>query len=313
MKNLVKKVSLVIALVILLTALLTSCGQTTTTTGPTTVTDQMGRTVNLTTNQPQRIISLSPSNTEILYALGLADRIAGVCNYSDFPAEAANKPSVGAYDKPDFEKLVSLNPDLVLGNIEHEHTIMPQLESKGIPVLGINPKSINGVMDSITLIGKVTGKDKEAAAMVKDLQSRIERVTNKTKNLADSQKPRVFYIIWNDPLWTTGANTFHDELIQMAGGVNIAHNLDGYADISLETVVADNPQIIIAGVGMGTGEDVPFDYAKTEPRLKDTEARVNNQVFSVNMDTASRPGPRLVDALEDFLAIIHPELRDQPN
>lgn len=314
MSNKVNKIIITLALVILLASLFTSCGKpAATTAAPVTITDQMGRTVSLAGNQPQRIISLSPSTTEILYALGLADRIAGVCDYSDYPPEAASKPSIGAYDKPDFETLVSLNPDLVFGGIEHEANVMPQLESQGIPVLGINPKSVSGVLDSITMIGKATGKDKEAAKLVKDLQERITRVTNKTKDLPDSSRPRVFYIIWNDPLWTTGANTFHDELIHMAGGVNIAHNLDGYADISLETVIDANPQIIIAGVGMGDGEDIPFQYVKTEPRLEGTDARKNNQVESIDMNIASRPGPRLIDALEAFLAIIHPELRDQPN
>ena len=290
----------------------TTSVSTTSTITPTVIADQMGRKVTLSTTAPQRIVSLSPSTTEILFALGLNDRIAGVTDYCDYPPEAKLKPSVGDYTAPDMEKLISLNPDLILVTEEQELDVMPQLLSKGFTVIGIKPGSVSEVFDSIVIIGNATGKTKEANDMVKDMKERIQRVTAKTANLPASSRPKVFYIIWQDPLWTVGSNTFHDELISMAGGVNITHDLSGYVDISLETVIKDNPDIIIAGVGMGDGEEAPFTYAQTEPKLADTTARQKGQVYSVDMDIVSRPGPRLVDALEDLLAIIHPELRDQP-
>jgi iron complex transport system substrate-binding protein len=331
----VKKISIICSIIMIISVLLTSCGGTTstststgtttstststtstatptTTPAPVVINDQMGRTVTLTTTTPQRIVSLSPSTTEILFALGLNDRIAGVTNYCNYPPEAKEKPSVGDYTAPNMEKLISLDPDLILVTEEQEDDVLPQLVSKGLTVIGIKPGSVSEVFDSINIIGAATGKTKEANDMVKDLKDRIQRVTAKTANLPESSKPKVFYIIWNDPLWTVGSNTFHDELIAMAGGVNITHDLSGYVDITLETVIAKNPDIIIAGVGMGDGQDAPFTYAKTEPRLADTTARQKGQVYSVNMDIVSRPGPRLVDALEELLAIIHPELKDQP-
>jgi iron complex transport system substrate-binding protein len=310
MKNLLKKICIVCAAAVVFTALFTSCAKApeTTPATPAVITDQLGRTVTLTTTAPQRIISLSPSNTEILFALGLNERIAGVTDYCNYPPEAKNKPSIGAYDTPNLEQLISLNPDLVLATEVHEAKIIPQLESKGIPVIVLKPKSVNEVMASISLVGSATGKNIEAVNLVKDLQERIKKVTEKTNRLSGDMKLRVFYIIWHEPLWTAGSGTMHDELIQMAGGVNIAHDLTWYADISLEAVIEANPGVIIAGVGMGTGEDAPLLYAQTEPRLKDTDALKNNRVYSLDMDIVSRPGPRIVDALEEFLAAIHPEL-----
>jgi iron complex transport system substrate-binding protein len=315
MKSSFKNITLSFLAIVLFAVILTSCdtGIEKTTATTTVITDQLGRTVTLGSTAPQRIVSLSPSNTEILFALGLDERIAGVTDYCNYPPEAKDKPSVGAYDTPNFEQLIALNPDLVLATEEHETDIIPQLESNGITVIGLKPKCVSEVMDSILLIGKVTGKNKEAANLTKDLQERIRRVTNKTENLPDSMKPRVFYIIWHDPLWTVGSGTMHDELISMAGGVNIAHDLTWYANISLEAVIEANPEIIIAGVGMGSGEDAPYQFVLNEPTLKGTDALKNNNISTVDMDIVSRPGPRIVDALEDFLAIIHPELRDQPN
>ena len=168
---------------------------------------------------------------------------------------------------------------------------------------------MNEVLASITLVGKITGQYKEAASLVADMQKRIDAVTDKTDKLTEAQRPRVFYIYWQEPIWTCGEGTFEDKLIEMAGGVNIGHDVNGYASISLETVINANPQIIIAGIGMGTGEDAPFQYVKTEDRLKDTDARVNNRVYSIDMDIIGRAGPRIVDALEEFFSIIHPELQ----
>ena len=126
--------------------------------------------------------------------------------------------------------------------------------------------------------------------------------------MTEAQRPRTFYIIWNDPIWTTGATTFEDSLIEIAGGTNIAHSLNGYASISLEAVLDANPQVMIAGVGMGTGEDVPLQFIQTESRLAGTDARINGKIYSINMDIIARPGPRIVDALEELFGLIHPEL-----
>jgi iron complex transport system substrate-binding protein len=304
-----KKIGLILLIITVFTGLPASCSSSPKSTTPSsiTITDDYNRTVTIV-KYPQRIISLSPANTEILFALGLGSRIVGVSEYSDYPPEAANITSVGSYDKPNIEVIIAQQPDLVLASEEHEAETQ-QLESHGITVVAVNPKTVKDVLATINMIGNITGKGKEAAALTTSIQKRMDKITAKTSKLTDAQKPRVFYIIWHDPIWTTGAGTFHDELIQMAGGVNVAHDLSGYADMSLEAVVAANPQIIIAGVGMGTGESLTLKFVQDDARLSGVDARVNNKVFSANMDIVSRPGPRLADALETFFNLIHPEMK----
>jgi iron complex transport system substrate-binding protein len=274
---------------------------------PFEITDQLGRLVKLD-KIPERIISLAPSNTEILFALGLGDKVVAVTDYCNYPPEAETKPSIGAYDKPSIEEIIAKEPDLVLATEAQSEDIYQQLESRGVTVVALCPKNMDEVLASVTLVGKITGQEEEAASLVADMQKRINAITEKTSKLTDAEKPRVFYIIWQEPIWTAGAETFANALIELAGGVNIAHDLNGYTSISLETVIDANPQVIIAGVGMGTGEDAPLQFVKTDDRLKDIDARVNDRVYSVDMDIVSRPGPRIVDALEQFAKIFHPEL-----
>jgi iron complex transport system substrate-binding protein len=285
------------------------CSSTSSPEGPaaTEVTDQIGRVVHIT-HVPQRIISLAPSNTEILYALGLEDRVIGVTSYDDYPPEVKEKPEVGGFFDPNLETIVAMDPDLILATAIHENEVIPQMEQHGLNVVALDPKSLDEVMEAITLVGKITDAEKEASGLVDDLQARISAITDKTRDLPESQRPRVFYITWHDPLITVGSGNFGDDLIEKAGGTNITHNLEGSPTVTLEEVVQANPQVIIAGIGMGTGEDLPLQFALDETRLKDTDARLNDRVKAVSIDLAGRPGPRIVDGLEQFARIIHPEL-----
>ena len=273
---------------------------------PIEVTDQLGRLVQLG-EVPQRIVSLAPSNTEILFALGLGDKVVGVTGYCDYPPEAQEKPSVGGFSTPNVEEVVALSPDLILATSIHEKSI-PQLEDRGMTVFALNPKTLDEVLESITLVGEISGKDEEASILVAEMRNRIEAITDETDNLPESQRPSVFYVTWHDPLKTAGSGTRHDELIIKAGGINMAGELTGYADISLEAVLEANPQVIIAGVGMGSGEDLTLQFANTEPRLENVDARINNRVYGVNDDITGRPGPRIVEALEQLAKMLHPEL-----
>jgi iron complex transport system substrate-binding protein len=274
---------------------------------PTTIIDQLGRTVALD-KPPLRIISLAPSNTEILYALGLADRVVAVTDYCNYPLEAEAKPTIGGFSTPNIEEIVAFSPDLILATSIHETKIIPQLESKGLAVLALNPKTIDAVLEAILLTGKVAGVEKNAAELVDGMQQRIKAVTDRVAGLTPEQKMRTFYIVWHDPLKTAGSGTLQDELIQKAGGTNIAQELNDYANISLEVVVRDNPEVIIAGVGHGSGQDQTFQYAQTEPRLRDANARRNSRIYAIDSDLSSRPGPRIVEGLEQFAQFIHHEL-----
>ena len=277
---------------------------------PIEVTDQLGRVVKLE-KVPERIISLASGNTEILFALGLGDKVVGVTDFCDYPPEAKEKPSIGGFSTPNIEEVVVLEPDLILAASIHKGEVIPALEGKGLTVFALDPKTIDEILESITLIGEITGKEGEASQLVTEMSNRIKAVTDKTDGLSEAQRPRVFYITWHDPLRTAGGDTWHEELIVKAGGINIAHDLTGYATINLETVIDANPQVIITGAGMGTGVDLPLQFAKTEERLRNVDARINNRVYAVPTDLSGRPGPRIVDALEQFAESIHPELFEE--
>ncbi len=286
-----------------------SCSSTSSTKSnvPLSVTDQLGRLV-VIQKTPQRIVSLAPSNTEILYALGLADRVVGITDYCNYPPEVKEKASIGGFSTPNIEQIVSLAPDLILADSLHESQVIPQLEAKGLTVFTLNPQSLDEVMQAITMVGDITRMDQAAVQLVSQMQHQITSITDKVSNLTETQKPRVFFVVWHDPLMTAGSGTLHDELIRLVGGINIAGNLNGYPDISLETVIAANPEVIIAGVGMGAGADATYQFAITENRLADISARQNNHIYAINSDLVDRTGPRIIIGLQKFAEFIHPEL-----
>lgn len=271
------------------------------------VTDELGRVVKLD-KVPQRIVSLAPSNTEILFALGLGDKVVGDTTYCDYPPEAKDKPKIGGFSTPDIEKVVALNPDLVVAAPIHEKEVIPQLESRGLKVLTLAPETVDDVLKSIELVGDATGTQAAARKLVADMQARIKAISDLVTTLPADARPRVFYVVWQDPLMTAGHDTLQGQLIEMAGGKNMFSDLSGYPTVDLETVLQRQPQVIMAGVGHGSGQDVPLQWAKTEPRLKDTEARQQGKVLEVDANMVSRAGPRIVDGLEDMLRLIHPEL-----
>ncbi|HEX75885.1 MAG TPA: cobalamin-binding protein [Dehalococcoidia bacterium] len=277
---------------------------------PGNIVDDLGRRVNIDT-MPHRIISLAPSNTEILFAIGLSDRVVGVTEYCNYPEGAIAKPKVGGFSTVDIEKVVSLEPDLVLATQRHSKTVIPALEELGVTVLALAPGSLSEAMNNITLIGEIAGQNKQASQLVDDLRTRIEAVADKTQNLAPNQRPRVLYLTWHDPLMTAGTETLVDDIISKAGGQNIAYDISGDKAIDLETVIYRNPQVIIASIGMGTGEDLPWQYVRTEPRLKNTEALLNDRVYKIDGDLVHRPGPRIVEALELMAQFINPELFEE--
>lgn len=274
---------------------------------PIEITDQIGRIVTFD-KVPERIISLAPSNTEILFALGLGDKVVGVSDYCDYPEEAKEKPKVGGYSTSDIERIVALEPDLILIEDIHTGEILPALEKLDLTVVTIDPRNLDEVLASFALIGEITGKRDEASQLVDEMAERISAVTDKTNSLSEEQRPRVFYVMWHDPLMTIGTDTRIYELIEKAGGVNIVQDTEGYPTISLEAVINANPQVIIVGSGMGEGADLPFQFASTESRLENVDARINNRVYEINTDLIGRPTPRMIEALEQLAEFIHPDI-----
>jgi iron complex transport system substrate-binding protein len=304
---------------ILSLCILASCTSAVKETTPATttiqVTDQAGRVVTLD-KVPERIISLAPSNTEILFALGLGDKVVGVTQYCNYPPEALDKPKIGGFSATDIdvsiEQIVNINPDLILATETHLTEVIPKLEQllpqTKILVLLTQTESFDDVFNAIEMVGKCTGTENKADQIVSDMQNRINAITSKTDNLAESERPKVLYIVWQDPIFVIGGGTLGNTLIEAAGGTNIFGDEVGSPMVDLETIIDRNPDVMLGSTAVGTGADLPYQLALNEPRLSGVNARLNNQVYGANDDIYGRPGPRLVDALEQLAHILHPEL-----
>ena len=275
---------------------------------PLTVVDDLGRTVQIA-SLPQRIVSLAPSNTEIIYALGLEDRLVGTTDYCDYPEAAKSKPRVATYTTPNLEKVVSVQPDLILAEAIHEKTALPAMEKLGLTVIVTSATSLDTVLNDIKLVGQVNGKSQAAATLVDSLNARIQTVVSKTDTLTPEQRLKVLYVVWHDPIWTMGRETFINDLIWKAGGVNIfADDFEKSRVVSLESIIQKNPQVIIVS-GMGTTGDLIYNNIMKETRLAGVDAMLNDRVYRIsNANLIERPGPRIVDGLEEVAKLLHPEI-----
>ena len=278
---------------------------------PMTVTDDLGRTITLD-KAPERIVSLAPSNTEILFDLGLGDKVVGDTLYCDFPAAALGKAKVGGYSDIDIEMVISLAPDLILAEDIHKAEVIPALERLGFKVYALVPHDLDEIMGTVSTIGRLTGTSDKAKSIVADMQKRIKAITDKTANLPDSRKPRVLYVIWQEPLMSSGSDTPIYEMITKAGGYSIVQNQEGFPTLSLESVIAADPQVVICNVDFSfEGGDAPLVFMQTEPRLKTISALASGKVYGINASLTNRPVPRIIDGFEWMAAMIHPELFPQ--
>ncbi len=268
---------------------------------PVRVKDDFGYEV-VINKTPERIVSLAPSNTEILFALGLGNKIVGVTDYCNYPEEAKKKQKVGGYSTVNIERVLALNPDLVVAAYGNGKETIDILREYGLTVIALNPKNLSDVMRDIELLGKVTGAEENATRLVDMMEHRIDEVKRNASNF--SLRPKVAHVLWHDPIWVSGKNTFIDELISIAGGENAFGDLEGWKIVSIEDFLARNPDIIVvnSGTGMGGGKDILYDWTIRE--LKDVEAVKEGRVYLIDSDIISRPSYRLVYALEELSEII---------
>ncbi|HKX28401.1 MAG TPA: cobalamin-binding protein [Blastocatellia bacterium] len=264
--------------------------------------DGIGRQV-VVKHHPQRIISLAPSVTETLFALGLADRIVGVTTYCDYPEGAKAKEKIGDTLRPDLERILALKPDLVVITTASQlETMMHKLDQLAIPVYVTNPRTVHETVVAIRDLGEVTGAIKEGAEIADAMAARVNQIENLLKS---GPRPRVFYVLQNDPLITAGRNTFINDLINLAGGQSISgEETADYPQFSRETVVARAPEVIVAPSSHGTQlvseADLRRDFATT-PAVQ------LNRIVYVEPDFVDRPGPRLTMGLEQLAKGLHPE------
>ncbi len=266
--------------------------------------DALGREVSLA-KEPVRIVALAPNLTEILYYLGLGDRVAGVADHSSYPPEAQGKSRVGPYVNVCVEKIIGLSPDLVIGTKDgNSRSDVELLEQAGIPVFIVNPRSVQEVIDTVASIGQVCGITVKAATLAAGLQRRFEAVRSAIQYRG---KPLVFLQINIVPVMTVNRTTLHDDVIRLAGGVNMASDDPvTYPRISVEEVIRRGPDVIIIS-SMERG--ARFDEArKAWMQWPSIPAVKNNRVHVIDSDLIDRPSPRIIDGLEALARMIHPEV-----
>lgn len=270
-----------------------------------TLADGLNRTVTLS-GPAQRVVSLAPANTEILFAIGAGAQVVGRDETSDYPAEALVLPTIGGYSGFNLEAIVALHPDLVLAGGINTPELVASLEQLGLTVYFLpNPTTLEEMYTNLETVARLTGHESETAALVESFKVRVAAVDEKILPL--SYVPTVYYELdATEPTkpFTAGPGSFVDLLIARAGGINIGAELhDQWAQISLEQLVVANPVIIILG-DAAYGE-TPEKVAQ-RPGWGTLTAIQTGQVFPIDDNLVSRPGPRLVDGLEAMAKLLHP-------
>lgn len=269
------------------------------------VVDQMGSEV-IVKSAPKRIVSLAPSHTETAFAIGLGDSMVGVSDHCNYPEEALKISKVGGFSKPNIEAVLALNPDLVLAGNKHEEAVK-KLRELNIPVLVLIPESLEDVFEAMVIVGEATGKRKEAEAVIEGLKDRLKKIESRVGAIPEQERVRVYYEVSSDPLMSAGAASLINEVISLAGGINIFSDVaETYPKISEEVLILRDPQFILFPKSHGSIQFEPQKIA-SRPLWDKITAVKENRLFSITTDAISRPGPRLVDAVEELAAIFYPE------
>ncbi len=291
--------ALIVATLILMTvALLLSCKDSSTGKAKKNVyLDDLDREVTIE-KTPERIISVSPACTEILFALGLGDKVVGVTQYCDYPEEAQSKPKIGTFTTPNLEAIVASNPDLVLvtGGVQRE--LISRMEEMGLTLFAVNAPTFERTVEDIRKIGEITGTSQRAEEIARDMESRAARIESEVRRRRESgdKPPRVFYeIFYENNVWTAGSGSVISNLIALAGGINIADaETNDYYEFSVERLISENPEIYFVGSGSMSN---PGDITK-RPGWDRVSAVRNGKVYVINEDLVYRTGPRLIEGLE---------------
>ncbi len=248
--------------------------------------------------EPKRIVSLMPSNTEILFALGAGEQVVGVTDEDNYPEQAGKLPKVGSF-KVNVEKIVSLKPDLVVANSGNEKEVLNQLRNMGIPVLVTDSQTIKEVYETIQLISLATNRAREADILVANMEKKARTIYGKVVNVPENKKAKVWFEL--DPnLFTVGGDTFMNELIERAGGKNVAEGLKGWPKVSPEQVVKWNPDVIFTTYG-------GVEEIKKREGWQSLAAVKENRVYALDPGLLNRPGPRIYQGIEQMAKILYPE------
>lgn len=273
---------------------------------PVTIIDAIDKEVVIEA-EPERIVSLIPSNTEISFALGLGEKVVGVSDFDNYPEEATAKEKIGGMEF-NVEKIISLDPQLVLAHASSAHNSeagLEQLRSAGIQVLVINDaKNLDDVYESITMVGTASGEKEKAEEIVAEMKEKFASIAEKAKSV--EKKKSVYVEVGGAPeLYAAGANTFLQELLELIGAENVITE-EGWPKMDPEAVIERNPDVIITTYGYYT-ENVT-DLVLNRDGWQDVTAIKNNEVYDVHSDKVTRTGPRLVEGVEELAKAVYPEV-----
>jgi iron complex transport system substrate-binding protein len=280
---------------------------------PVSVVDDAGRTV--TINEiPSRIVSLAPSTTEILFGLGLADKVIGLVSYSGYDTYIQdaitnqNITVVGTFNKVNVEIVTGLQPDLIVASGAYQQSLAANFEEQGKTTIILNPTEFSGILSDIRLLGNVTGKGADAIALVNNMQSKVDDIENRTNDLG---KPSVYVEYYMDKggYYSYGAASYVNELISMAGGVNVfAGDNKQYETTDTETLIGLNASIVVISKGvMSQMSGITPDSIKAREGWSTIDALKNDKIFEINESLLTIWGPRIVDGLDALARVIHPE------
>jgi iron complex transport system substrate-binding protein len=272
--------------------------------------DEMGRTVRVP-QQVRRIVSLAPSVTETIYALGLQDLLVGDTDYCDYPPEAQKKPKVGGTINPSIEHIVALKPDLVLvAKSSNRLETVAALERLGIPSFATDPKNVTDVISSTERLSSLLGVAETGAVVAGDLEKRLNDLQQRLSKLP---KRRVLFVVWPEPLISVGKNTFVADALRRAGAASITETEQDWPQISLEQVIHLQPEFLVFAPSHSDQATNPAETLGARPGWQDVEAIKNHRIVIVS-DAVIRPAPRIVSAIEEMARQIHPEaFTEKPN
>ncbi len=276
---------------------------------PVTVKDGADKEVTIE-KKPERIVSLIPSNTEIAYALGLGNEIVGVSDNDNYPEDVNKKEKVGGMEL-NIEKIISLKPDLVLAHASAMGTSkdgLKQLESAGIPVVVVNDASnFEDVYKSIELIGKATGTSDKAAATVKEMKDKLAAIKEKAKAIEEGKRANVWVEVSPAPeIYTAAKGTFMDEMLKVIGAKNAVSDKKGWVQFTEEEAVKLNPDVIVTTYGYYVPNAAEQVMSRTA--WQNVPAVKEKKVYDVDSDLVTRPGPRIVEGVEELAKAIYPDV-----
>lgn len=275
------------------------------------ITDRLGRVVTLS-RPPIRIISLSPSATEMIFAVGAGDRLVGVTQYCNYPSDALtiSRVSSGTIEGVNRESILDLKPDVIFFKADHHQSLIDTFDKFGIPMVGVGAESIQEMFQEALDLGRLLETETVAEQLVSQMRSELEAQTRRVASISDDARKRVFYVVWDDPLMTAGPQSFIGELIGIAKGKNIFDDVKlGYPQISSELVVDRDPQVIIRP---SSDDDTNnLDRILDRKGWEGISAIRDKQVRTIDGDQISRCGPRLLQVLPSLIEAIYPELKTQ--